>query len=178
MNMSALNDKLEIQQLVCKYSRAIDRRDFKLLSQLYSKDSVDHHGGMFKGSGQDYVNWVEEALKQTNHTSHQIFNHLIELDPDNSAYAEGEVYTLNVHIMKDPKGKEVNLSTGSRYLDKYIKSSEGWQFLYRKVVADYTLESDIPKGELVDNLRSGGAVGGIKKDDPSYGYFKLIGVIT
>ena len=70
MNMSALNDKLEIQQLVCKYSRAIDRRDFKLLSQLYAKDSVDNHGGMFKGSGQDYVNWVEEALKQTNHTSH------------------------------------------------------------------------------------------------------------
>jgi hypothetical protein len=42
------------------------------------------------------------------------------------------------------------------------------------VVADYTLESDIPTGELVDSLRSGGAVGGIKKDDPSYGYFKLI----
>tara|TARA_B110000014_G_scaffold264474_1_gene266540 strand:- start:12827 stop:13351 length:525 start_codon:yes stop_codon:yes gene_type:complete len=174
MTNEGLKSILEIQQLVCKYSRAIDRRDFKLLSQLYSKGSEDHHGGMFKGSGEDYVTWVEEALKQTTHTSHQIFNHLIELDPDNNSYAEGEVYTLNVHIMKDSMGKDVNLSTGSRYLDKYTKTTKGWQFLYRKVIADYALESAIPSGELVDSLRSGGAIGGTNKDDPSYGYFKLI----
>ena len=174
MTKDELIAKIEIQQLVCNYSRAIDRRDFKLLGSLYSKNSIDHHGGMFQGSGEEYVKWVEEALKQTKHTSHQIFNHLIELDPKDPYYAEGEVYTLNVHIMNDSSGKEVNLSTGSRYLDKYLKTSNTWQFLHRKVIADYTMELAIPTGELVDDLRKGGQVGGVKEDDPSFGYFKLI----
>ncbi len=178
MNMSALNDKLEIQQLVCKYSRAIDRRDFNLLGKLYAVDSKDQHGGMFEGSGKEYVEWVSSALENTGHTSHQIFNHLIELDPSNPNYAEGEVYTLNVHILINSEGKEVNLSTGTRYLDKYIKTKKEWQFLHRKIVADYTLESYVPSGELVESLREGSSVGGFKEKDPSFGYFELISVIT
>ena len=111
MSMDKLNDKLEIQQLVCKYSRAIDRRDFTLLSKLYAENSIDHHGGMFEGSGKDYIEWVQNALKNTSHTSHQIFNHLIEIDPNDPNYAEGEVYSLNVHIMKNEKEEEKNLNT-------------------------------------------------------------------
>ena len=174
MSMDKLNDKLEIQQLVCKYSRAIDRRDFILLSKLYAENSIDHHGGMFEGSGKDYIEWVQNALKNTSHTSHQIFNHLIEIDPNDPNYAEGEVYSLNVHIMKNEKAEEINLSTGSRYLDKYIKTSIGWQFLHRKIVADYTLESPLPSGELVDSLRANSPIGRLKEDDPSFGFFRLI----
>ena len=166
--------KFEIQQLVYKYCRAIDRRDMSLLATLYAENSTDEHGGMFTGSGAEYVEWVGKALENVEHTSHQVFNHLIELDPNDSNYAEGEVYTFNVHIVTGENGEQVNLSTGSRYLDKYIKTDQGWQFLHRKTVADYTVTLPVPAGELVNSLRQGAPVGGIKQQDPSHDYFRLI----
>ncbi|MBK8308532.1 MAG: nuclear transport factor 2 family protein [Gammaproteobacteria bacterium] len=172
MTLEELADRIEIQQLVCKYSRAIDRRDYGLLKSLYAEGSIDEHGGMFSGSGAEFVEWVSKVLEGSGHTSHQILNHLIELAGD---YAEGEVYTCNVHIMEDSDGKKVNISTGSRYLDKYIKSSNGWQFLHRKTVADYTLNLPVPTDALALKIRDGAPVAGVKQDDPSYRFFRLIG---
>ncbi|MBT4522978.1 MAG: nuclear transport factor 2 family protein [Halieaceae bacterium] len=171
MTLDEVADRMEIQQLVCKYSRAIDRRDFALLRTLYADDSTDEHGGMFAGSGADYVAWVSRVLETSGHTSHQILNHMIMVEGD---YAEGEVYTLNVHIMENADGEQANVSTGSRYLDHYTKSSKGWQFLHRKTVADYTLNLPVPTDALVRRLREGAPVAGIKQDDPSYGFFRLI----
>lgn len=164
-------DRLEIQQLVCRYSRAIDRRDFALLRTLYADDSIDEHGGMFRGSGAEFVDWVTGILATSGHTSHQILNHLVEVDGD---YAEGEVYTLNVHIMRDDAGEPVNVSTGTRYLDRYIRTARGWQFLHRRTVADYTLTLPVPTDPLATGLRQGTPVAGVGRDDPSHGYFRLI----
>lgn len=172
MTLEEVADRMEIAQLVCKYSRAIDRRDYDLLKSLYAENSIDEHGGMFSGSGAEFVEWVSTILEASGHTSHQILNHLIELTGN---YAEGEVYTCNVHIMQDSEGNKVNISTGSRYLDKYIKSSNGWQFLHRKTVADYTLTLPVPTDALAIRIRQGAPVAGVKQDDPSCGFFRLIG---
>ncbi|MCB1675834.1 MAG: nuclear transport factor 2 family protein [Halioglobus sp.] len=171
MTLEELADRMAIQQLVCKYSRAIDRRDYALLKSLYAEGSMDEHGGMFSGSGAQYVDWVSTLLENSGHTSHQILNHMIELDGN---YAEGEVYTCNVHIMENAEGEAVNVSTGSRYLDKYTKSDCGWQFLHRKTVADYTLTLPVPTDPLAIELRRGTPVAGVKQRDPSYGFFRLI----
>ena len=174
MTPEQIADHIAIEQLVCKYSRAVDRRDYGLLKTLYAENSVDQHGGMFTGSGSEYVEWVSGFLEKSGHTSHQIFNHMIELDPDNPCYAEGEVYTLNVHIVNNATDGQDNVSTGSRYLDKYIKSNLGWQFLHRKTVADYTLVSQVPNGPQVKRMREGAPVGSVKENDPSFGFFSLI----
>lgn len=171
MTLEEVADRIEIQQLVCKYSRAIDRRDYALLKSLYAEDSIDEHGGMFTGSGAEYVDWVTQILEGSGHTSHQILNHMIELNGD---YAEGEVYTCNVHIMENSEGEKLNVSTGTRYLDKYIKSANRWQFLHRKTVADYTLTLPVPTDPLAIKLRQGTPVAGVKEHDPSYGFFRLI----
>ena len=171
MTLEEVADRIEIGQLVCKYSRAIDRRDYDLLKSLYAENSIDEHGGMFSGSGAEFVEWVSKILEASGHTSHQVLNHLIELAGD---YAEGEVYTCNVHIMEDSEGRKVNISNVIRYLDKYIKSGNGWQFLHRKTVADYTLNLPVPTDALAMKIRHGAPVAGVKQDDPSCGFFRLI----
>ena len=127
---------------------------------------------VFSGSGAEFVECVSKAPEGSGHTSHQILNHLIELA---GHYAEGEVYTCNVHIMEDSDGKKVNISTGSRYLDKYVRSINGWQFLHRKTVADYTLNLPVPTDALALKIRHGAPVAGVGQHDPSCGFFRLIG---
>lgn len=174
MTTEELSHRLEIQQLVYRYCRAVDRRDFKLLAELYADDSTDEHGGMFSGSGKEYVEWVSGLLENAGHTSHQVLNHLIEIDTNNGDYAEGEVYSMNVHIMQNEAGEAVNLTTGTRYLDKYTRTEKGWQFLHRKTVGDYTLSLPVPSDSLATNIREGTPVGAAKTEDPSHGYFRLI----
>ena len=69
-----------IRDLVLRYCRAIDRRDFELLAQLYAEDSVDDHGALFSGTGAEFVAWVPSILERMIVTSHQVFNHLIAVD--------------------------------------------------------------------------------------------------
>jgi len=51
-NLQIVADRLALQDLVQKYSRAIDRRDFALLRTLYHEDAIEDHGGMFSGPPQ------------------------------------------------------------------------------------------------------------------------------
>jgi SnoaL-like domain len=43
--LAHLLDESAIRQLLARYSRAIDRRDYELLRSCYHPDAVDEHGG-------------------------------------------------------------------------------------------------------------------------------------
>ena len=58
-----LLDHAALRDLVMRYCRGIDRRDFALVRACYHDDAIDDHGGMFHGSADDYVVWVAEVLK-------------------------------------------------------------------------------------------------------------------
>ncbi|MCZ6831036.1 MAG: nuclear transport factor 2 family protein [Gammaproteobacteria bacterium] len=158
-----------IRELVLRYCRAIDRRDFESLAQLYAENSVDDHGALFSGTGAEYVAWVPSILERMLVTSHQVFNHLIAVD---GKYAEGEVYIQAYHLTRDSRGALVKIIGGGRYLDKYSCQNGQWLFQHRKIVADYELRLDAE--ETVDELMRGTNVGGFREADPSHGFFRLI----
>jgi hypothetical protein len=164
---SELADKQAIRELVLRYCRAIDRRDFALLATLYAEDSEDDHGAWFKGSGPDFVAWVPSILEQMLATSHQVFNHLVAVEGD---YAEGEVYVQAYHLTRGADGKLVKVIGGGRYLDKYCFRDGSWLFAARKIVPDYELRLD---GEDV-GAGLPGESGAHGAADPSAGFFRLI----
>lgn len=128
--MSDFEAKQLIQELVYRYCRGVDRRDYVSLAKLYHKDSIDEHGEMFSGSGADFVKWLPQVLSGMKVTSHTVTNHLISVKGHE---AEGEVYCTAYHITND--GQEVII--GGRYLDKYVFEGEVWQFKHRKIVMDW-----------------------------------------
>src|SRR5271166_1154589 len=87
-------DKIALLDLVQKYSRAIDRRDFALLRTLYHDDATEEHGGMFSGSAAAYIDWLPGVLAKNETTAHYVVNTLFEIDGDR---AEGETYKINYH---------------------------------------------------------------------------------
>jgi hypothetical protein len=126
-------DKLALHELVQKYSRAIDRRDFDLLRSLYHEDATEEHGGMFHGPVADYIAWLPEVLAKNEATAHYVVNALFEVDDD---YAEGEVYKINYHRTLPPNGIET--ITGSRSHDRFARRDGVWRFTYRGIVLDWS----------------------------------------
>ena len=60
--LQTLIDKQALHELVLRYCRACDRRDFVLLRSLYHDDAIDDHGAMFCGSADEFLVWLPPLL--------------------------------------------------------------------------------------------------------------------
>ena len=74
--------KQAIKELVLKYCRAIDRKDYVSLATLYHDEATDDHGGMFNGTAKEFLAWLPNMLETMKVTSHMVTNHLITVDGD------------------------------------------------------------------------------------------------
>lgn len=126
-------DKIALGELVQKYSRAIDRRDFDLLRTLYHDDAIEEHGDMFQGPVSAYIDWLPGVLAKNEVTVHYVVNALFEVDGDR---AEGEIYKINYHRSTPPDAKET--ITGSRSHDRFERRDGIWRFTYRGIVLDWS----------------------------------------
>lgn len=157
-----LVDKQALYELVVRYCRAIDRRDFALLRSLYCDDAVDDHGAMFCGAADDYVRWVETALQSMAVTVHSLSNALFAVDGDR---AEGEVHATSYHRTVGPDAWEFVI--GGRYLDHYRRQGGVWRFHRRAIVTDWATARpfDAPGHREFASMTPEGRADGT---DPSY----------
>lgn len=140
MNIEQISAYIEIQQLLYRYCRGVDRGDKALLASVYHDGAQDDHGS-FKGSGADFAVWIVDEMDKS-HTlgQHHITNMLIEVDGDT---AKGESYFIAYHPSEVPgTGKESLALAGGRYLDCFEKRDGAWRITDRKVVIDFTRAPD------------------------------------
>ena len=90
MTDRTLLDQMAIRDLVMRYCRGCDRRDFALVRALYHDDAIDDHGSMFKGNPDDFVAWLPQAMAPWELTIHSISNSLIVVDPDDTDFRTGD----------------------------------------------------------------------------------------
>lgn len=163
--MHELEAKEAIRDLVLKYCRAVDRRDYKTLAKLYHESSYDDHSPMFSGSGADFVDWLPSMLSTMQVTSHQVSNHYIKVK---GSKAEGECYCVSYHLTND--NTEIIIS--GRYLDKYIFDNGRWQFKHRKIVLDFN-EIRPALCDFESEFTAGVPVGASIDKDPSSTFFEF-----
>ena len=132
MRDRALLDRIALTDLVMRYCRGIDRRDFALVRSLYHDDAIDDHGAMFCGGPDDFVRWLPDMMAQWEATIHSISNSLFAIDGDR---AEGEHYAMAFHRSPAPDARE--LIIWGRYLDHYERRAGDWKFLKRQLVFDH-----------------------------------------
>ena len=128
----ALLDRVAILDLVARYCRGIDRRDFALVRSLYHDDAIDEHGAMFNGGPDAFVAWLPEMMAQFEATIHTIANSVVVLDGDR---AEAEHQVRAWHRTHPPDRQEVIV--WGRYLDRYERRSGMWKFVHRSLVFDH-----------------------------------------
>ncbi|GAB5487244.1 MAG: nuclear transport factor 2 family protein [Parasphingorhabdus sp.] len=171
MSPQELSDREELRDLVMRYCRGVDRRDFALVRSLYWDDAMDDHGEMFSGSPDDYVAWLPGVLEPLDCTIHAISNSLFIVDGDT---AEGEHYSYNFHRTREAPRQEIIIH--GRYLDRYERRDGVWKFSRRQIIFDHGYVQPVKE----DGLSQAGADaphGSDTHDDPSWSSPLLAGLV-
>lgn len=169
-HLQKLIDREAIRDLVWRYCRAVDRRDFAALRTLYTADATDEHGGMFQGPADQFIDLLPSIMAPMEVVWHMTGNMLIEVQGDE---AEGEIYTFSYHRADLGNGPE-DLVVGGRYLDRYGKEDGQWKFRHRKIVMDWN-QIGPSRCQWDSVLFAGTPRGQADSSDPAHEYFQWLG---
>ncbi|MEM8705228.1 MAG: nuclear transport factor 2 family protein [Actinomycetota bacterium] len=156
--LAALVDKSEITDVVHRYARGIDRRDWDLVRSCYHPDAHDHHGG-FSGTVDEYLVWVRELTARYSMTQHLVAGVLIDLVGDVAAV---ETNGVAVHRSDDP-APHLNLVTGFRSLDRFERRDGRWAIAERTAVGEWAIPVESERWWTMPDHH---VRGGFGPDDP------------
>ncbi|MBH79196.1 MAG: linA-like protein [Gammaproteobacteria bacterium] len=155
-----MQDRYEIEQVLRRYCRGVDRGDAELIRSVYHADGTDDHGG-FKGLGVEFADRVVEAMAgRVEATMHNL--HQINIFPNGDA-ARVETYFTAYHRLIQ-EGTTVLETFGGRYVDRFEKRLGQWKIADRVVVYDWSEIKDVPREYPNENFNQGKR----SKDDLSY----------
>src|SRR5688572_2641811 len=90
--LARVADRLEIRELLDRYARGVDRRDWEQVRAVYHPDAYDDHGN-YKGDVDGFIErlkrrhvWIEQSM-------HVVANCIIEFDGPDSAVVESYFIT-------------------------------------------------------------------------------------
>ncbi len=132
--LAALADRAEIEDVVRRYARGIDRRDFALVRSCYHPDATDEHGS-FSGTVDEYLAWVDALTARYTMTMHLIGGVLVDLAGD---VAAAETTGVAIHRSDDP-APHLNLATGFRYLDRFERRDGRWAIAARTALGEWSI---------------------------------------
>jgi hypothetical protein len=157
-----LLDRLEIQDVVNRYARGLDRHDDDVLRSVFHEDAVDNHGP-WVGGREAFVAWANGPCHgHTNAHLHQITTHNCEIDGD---VAHTESYCQWVHRLKDEETVTVG---GGRYVDRLEKREGEWRIAARTVTYDWVRAAPLPSGLGAEAFGVRQPTGGRRPNDPIY----------
>ena len=125
--MSALEDRLDIDDVLTRYTIAIDRKDFALLDKVFTPDArldFTSPGGPSGGLA-DVRTWLESVLADFEVTQHLVTNRLIEVDGDQA--------TASSYLFNPMASGDTFFYFGGYYHDRLVRTPDGWRIAERKV---------------------------------------------
>ena len=147
LSQQEISDRMEINDVLVRYTRAIDQRDYELLDTCFTEDAhLDYTAsGGIKGKYPEVRAWLEKALAQFDAMMHMIGNVVIELDGDE---ARSGTYLMNPMGMKSGSGALSFFTVGGEYVDQLVRTSGGWKIRERIEKQTYL------QGGLPDNIQA------------------------
>lgn len=173
--LEELSARLEIQDVLFRYCRGIDRRDKGLLRSVYWPDAVDRRSyGPPDAGPREFADRVIDGFGDLPaYSQHHITNVFIDLDLTRGV-ARVESYNLVMH----PVGPETSLVLattdpdnhlrvmGGRALDRFERREGEWRIARRVMLVDWSRD-DLAGRPLFDEASHGLTSGGLDSD-PSY----------
>jgi hypothetical protein len=130
LSLQEVSDRIEINDLLIRYTKAIDEKDWSLLDQVFTPDArVDYvSSGGIAGAFTEVKAWLEKALSPFPETLHLIGNSEVELEGD-AARARTAVY--NPMFFANQDGSRHHFAVGAYYNDQLTRTSAGWRISQR-----------------------------------------------
>ena len=131
LSLQEVSDRIEIQDLLVRYTRAIDEKDWGLLDQCFVPDAqLDYRSsGGIQGAYPEVRGWLEKALAPFPMTVHYITNSEVRLDGDR---ATARTAVLNPMGFGNPDGSLHLFTVGAYYVDELVRTPEGWRIASRR----------------------------------------------
>ena len=126
-------DRQQIQDLMNRYARGVDRNDWPLVRACYHDDAHDDHG-LYSGGVDGLMTFLARTAALFVSTSHQLGNHLARISGD---HARAETSCLTWYRRVDRQGRHRSIAQGVRYLDQYERRAGRWAIAHRVVVLDW-----------------------------------------
>lgn len=146
--LQELSDRLEINDLLVRYSHAIDTKNFDLLDQVFTPDAdLDYTAaGGPRGKFPEIKQWLIKALSPFPAYQHMVSNSMVTIDGDTGT---GRTMCHNPMVYERDGKKEV-FYCGLWYLDRYVRTPEGWRIRERSEEHgyDHGLPEDLRIPEL------------------------------
>ncbi len=131
LDLQAISDRIEIEELLVRYSRALDFRDFAALETLFTADATFDAGSLGCPTGAAGIRaMIEGTLTGLDATQHLLGKSLIELKGDE---AEVRTYLISQHIREATEGPIKHYFLGGEYADRVVRTPEGWRIAYRRL---------------------------------------------
>jgi hypothetical protein len=159
-----LNDRIEIQELLYRYARGVDRKDWQAVRAVYHPDAFDDHGN-YTGDIDGFIASLQKRHAHIEQSMHVIANCIIEFDTADSALVESYFITYQrilpsagdgraSYLLREPLSDDeaVQGQAVGRYVDRVTRRTGEWRIEKRAVVYEvYSGVPTMPGGRLRDN---------------------------
>ena len=123
MEVQALSDKLDIQELLARYARAVDTHDWDLYRSLFTSDAtIDYtSAGGIAGTLDEVVDFLAGAIPILPWTQHVITNVEVDLDGDAAVVRATFLNPMQFPWLDEPS------CCGGTYLHDMVRDGDGWR---------------------------------------------------
>ena len=130
MPMQEMSDRLEIQDLLARYSHAIDGREWDALDDVFTPDAhIDYTAaGGAAGLYPEIKEWLASVLPAFAVTQHLAATTRLDLHGDT---ADARTILFNPMVSRDERGEEHVLFVGLWYRDRLVRTDVGWRIAER-----------------------------------------------
>jgi hypothetical protein len=154
-----LEDRFRIEQVLRRWARAVDRRDWALVRTVFHPGAVDDHG-MYKGDVDGLIDWLEARHQCITMSMHVLGNVYIEFSGAQAALCESYVVAYQrydappgadqAHIRAAlgdnvaPSDLPLDVMMPARYIDAFEQRGGAWRISRRTTVFEgrYFLQGD------------------------------------
>lgn len=137
MDQQEISDRLELEQLVVRYTIGIDRKDWDLLDTVFTPDAILDYSSSApdaKGPFPQMKEWLKNALAIFPMTQHLVGKSYVEIDGDravcNTLFHNPMGIAVDADGYFDPDGKGLHVFVvGGNYRDTCVRTADGWRIV-------------------------------------------------
>jgi hypothetical protein len=145
--LQEVSDRLEIDDLLSRYTFAIDEQDFDALDNVFTPDAtIDYTtSGGISGMYPEVKAWLAKVLPIFPATQHMLGNKRVTIDGDT---ATSMVHFYNPMRSPGENGSGPMFYLGGYYNDRLVRTPDGWRIADRfeqAVWTDGAMPANAPK---------------------------------
>lgn len=134
-DLQTLLDERDIVAVVHRYCRALDTKDWPLLTTVFLADATADLSGPAELVGLDaIVGRIRGALEHLDDSQHLVGNHEVTVDGNAATH---RCYLQAQHVRHAASGG-ANYLVGGRYEDRLVRTADGWRIAHRTLTVMWT----------------------------------------